>query len=45
LARWELRIGDFRVFYEVEGGATAAVLAVGVKEHNELFVRGRKVEL
>jgi mRNA-degrading endonuclease RelE of RelBE toxin-antitoxin system len=45
LAPWELRIGDHRVFYLVEGGSTATILAVGVKVHNELFIRGRKVEL
>ena len=45
LAPWELRIGDHRVFYEVEGDKAVTILAVGVKEHNELFIRGRKVEL
>jgi len=45
LAPWELRIGDYRVFYKVEGGSTATILAVGVKEHNEFFICGRKVEL
>ena len=45
LAPWELRVGDHRVFYEIEGNATVTILAVGVKEHNDLFIRGRKVEL
>jgi mRNA-degrading endonuclease RelE of RelBE toxin-antitoxin system len=45
VAPWELRVGDHRVFYEVEGGATVTILAVGVKEHNDLYIRGRKVEL
>jgi mRNA-degrading endonuclease RelE of RelBE toxin-antitoxin system len=45
LAPWELRIGDHRVFYEVEGGATVTILAIGLQEHNDLFIRGRKVEL
>lgn len=45
VAPWELRVGDHRVFYEVEGDATVTILAVGVKAHNDLFIRGRKVEL
>jgi mRNA-degrading endonuclease RelE of RelBE toxin-antitoxin system len=45
LAPWELRVGDQRVFYEVEGGTTVTILAIGVKEHSDLFIRGRKVEL
>jgi len=45
IAPWELRVGDHRVFYEIEGEATVTVLAIGVKEHNDLFIRGRKVEL
>ena len=45
VAPWELRVGDHRVFYEVEEGATVTILAVGVKEHNDLYIRGRKVEL
>jgi mRNA-degrading endonuclease RelE of RelBE toxin-antitoxin system len=45
VAPWELRVGDHRVFYEIEADATVTILAVGVKKHNELFIRGRKVEL
>ncbi len=45
MAPWELRVGDHRVFYEIEGDTTVTILAVGVKEHNDLFIRGRKVEL
>jgi mRNA-degrading endonuclease RelE of RelBE toxin-antitoxin system len=40
-----LRIGDHRVFYEIEGDETVTILAVGVKSHNDLFIRGKKVEL
>ena len=45
IAPWELRIDRFRVFYALEGRATVKVVAVGHKEHNELFIRGRKVQL
>ncbi|MBN2578079.1 MAG: type II toxin-antitoxin system RelE/ParE family toxin [Pirellulales bacterium] len=45
LAPWALRIGDYRVFYEVETEGVVRVLAVGHKVHNELFIRGKKAEL
>jgi len=45
MAPWELRIGDYRVFYEVSGQTAARVLAIGHKEHNQLFIRGRRVDL
>ncbi len=44
LAPWELRIGDYRVFYEIRE-RSVRVLAIGHKVHNELFIRGRKVEI
>jgi mRNA-degrading endonuclease RelE of RelBE toxin-antitoxin system len=44
LAPWELRIGDYRVFYEIREGSVR-VLAIGHKVHNELFIRGQKVEV
>lgn len=45
LAPWELRVGNHRVFHEVEADTAVTILAVGVKDHNDLFIRGRKVEL
>jgi mRNA-degrading endonuclease RelE of RelBE toxin-antitoxin system len=45
LAPWELRIADFRVFYDFEGDDQVKVIAVGHKEHNDLHIRGEKVEL
>jgi mRNA-degrading endonuclease RelE of RelBE toxin-antitoxin system len=45
LAPWELRVGDHRVFYEIDEGTSVTILAIGVKEHNELFIRGEKVTL
>ena len=54
VAPWELRLDKFRVFYSIEGDSEAKtekraksvkVVAVGHKEHNELFIRGKKVQL
>ncbi len=45
LAPWELKAGDYRVFYEIRVERLVRVLAVGHKVHNELFIRGQKVEL
>ena len=45
LASWELRVGKYRVFYELAEQATVKIVAVGHKEHNELFLRGKRVEL
>lgn len=44
LAPWELRIGNYRVFYEIRE-ESVRVLAIGHKVHNELFIRGRKIEI
>lgn len=44
-APWELRIGDYRVFYEVKPEGLVRVLAVGHKIHNDLFIRGERVEI
>lgn len=45
LAPWELRVAQFRVFYAIEEANTVKILAVGQKAHNDLFIRGRKIEL
>ncbi len=45
LAPWELRIGDYRVFYEIRAEGLVRVLAVGHKIHNDLFIRGQRVEI
>jgi mRNA-degrading endonuclease RelE of RelBE toxin-antitoxin system len=45
LAQWELRIDDYRVFYDFEEADAVKVVAVGHKEHNDLYIRGKKVEL
>jgi mRNA-degrading endonuclease RelE of RelBE toxin-antitoxin system len=45
---WELRCGPdnrFRVFYEVDNASrTVAVLAVGVKDRNRLFIGGEEYQ-
>jgi hypothetical protein len=41
---WELRVGRFRVFYKVEQDIVT-VVAVGSKQHNKLFIRGKEVQL
>ena len=46
LAAWELRIGRYRVFYDLDA-VTQFVLvkAVGWKEHNTLYIRGEEYVL
>ncbi len=47
LAPWELRLGDLRVYYDVDDSPepVVRVRAVGVKHHNELRISGRKFTL
>ena len=53
LATWEVRIGKYRVFYEVEfkpdldndDTALVIIIAIGHKEHNVLSIRGKVVRL
>lgn len=46
LAPWELRVGDFRVFYDVNrDDQVIAVVAVGQKVHNRLRIGGEEIEL
>jgi mRNA-degrading endonuclease RelE of RelBE toxin-antitoxin system len=45
-ALWELRVGDFRVFYDVNPEQNQVVIvAVGKKRHNDLWIGNEKVEL
>jgi len=44
-APWELRLDRFRVFYSIGGRAKVKIVAVGHKEHNDLFIQGKKVQL
>lgn len=46
LSRWELRVGAFRVFYDVfEDTKKVLVTAVGYKERNRLLIRGKEVRM
>ena|ERR1035438_3546852 len=47
LASWELRVGHFRVYYDISEGADQVVeiQAVGVKDRNVVTVGGEVYEL
>src|SRR5437868_215140 len=46
LSAWEVRVGAHRVFYDVdEANKQVLIKAVGRKEHNRLFIRGKEYEL
>jgi len=46
IAAWELRVGRYRIFYEVdESSLTVTLISVGHKIHNTLLIRGKKVIL
>jgi len=47
IAPWELRLGDIRVFYEVQEEPVPRVIvkAVAIKRHNELWIGGERIEL
>lgn len=47
LADWELRVGRFRVFYDIDDNNVRIVLiiAFGVKNGNRLFIGGKRFEL
>jgi mRNA-degrading endonuclease RelE of RelBE toxin-antitoxin system len=45
ISPWELRIDKYRVFYAIETDSRVKIIAIGYKEHNDLFIRSQKVEL
>ncbi len=46
IADWELRLGKFRVLYDIEEEVKiVAIQAVGVKIGNQLFIRNERVDL
>ncbi len=47
LAPWELRVGNLRVYYDVQEKPEAAVYirAVGIKERNRVRIGGEVIEL
>jgi mRNA-degrading endonuclease RelE of RelBE toxin-antitoxin system len=45
-APWELRVGRYRIFYQVDNDiVTVIVISVGMKKHNILYIRGKEVTL
>ena len=47
MAAWELRVGQLRIFYEVdaEEADVVNVLAIGIKTGNRLFIAGQEMRL
>lgn len=47
LAPWELRIGELRVYYVVEGtpGPRVLIRAIGIKDRNRVLIGSEEVEL
>jgi mRNA-degrading endonuclease RelE of RelBE toxin-antitoxin system len=46
LAPWELRVGDFRVFFDVDtANERVVIVAVGHKVHNRLWVGDEEIQL
>ena len=46
LAMWELRIGRYRVFYDLDTVVQLVLVkAVGWKDHNTLYIRGKEYVL
>ena len=46
LAQWELRVGDYRVFYDViESELKVRVVTIGWKERDRLFIGGLEYTL
>lgn len=44
-APWELRLGKYRIFYKIIEDQMVKILAIGHKEHNDLYIQGKKVEI
>jgi mRNA-degrading endonuclease RelE of RelBE toxin-antitoxin system len=46
VAEWELRIGKYRVFYNIENDVRiVSIEVIGFKRGNRLFVRGKRRDL
>ena len=46
LSRWELRVQHYRIFYDVDQEhQLVEIKAIGYKEHNTLFFRGKEFSL
>ncbi len=46
VAEWEIRIGKFRVFFDIDNeNKRVKIEAVGYKKGNRLYIRGEEYEL
>jgi mRNA-degrading endonuclease RelE of RelBE toxin-antitoxin system len=46
VAPWELRVGDFRVFYDINhDDQRVVIVAVGKKTHNRLKIAGEEIQI
>lgn len=46
LAEWELRVGSYRIFYDIAYVENLVkIKAIGYKEHNKLHIRGKEYVL
>ena len=45
IAPWELRVGNIRVFYEVDEPGIVTILAIGVKDGSRLYLEGEEIHL
>ena len=47
LAPWELRVGDLRIYYDVEAGPepTVRIRAIGIKERDRVRIGGKEFQL
>ncbi len=47
IAPWELRVGNFRIYYDIEidSQSTVIILAIGIKERNKIYIGNKEVEL
>jgi len=46
IAPWELRVGPFRVFYDIDvENELVIIVAVGEKTHNTLQIGGEEIDL
>jgi hypothetical protein len=50
LACWELRVGNLRIYYDVEEDqdkqlSIVAIRAVGIKQRNKVVIGGQEIEL
>ena len=45
LAPWELRVGEVRVFYDVDEPGVVTILAIGTKRRSKFFIDGEQIDL